>query len=621
MRPVLAAIVLLMTTFGLGAQAAQMVVRGGEHETFTRLVFEAGPELTWELKRSGSVATLVLGGPGGEFDLSQAFARISRQRIAALTHSPGALRIELACDCEVSVFRAGSALVALDIKDALSKPSVADSGNIEDKPPDAAIPLTRIDFRDIWVRDFLSRQLEAEIARTYEQKETIPEAQPLADISRQNFQKIENIRVLEADEAPRDFRSAPVAAPVLQTPCPSESELAFLHGELAADPIERLATLRRDAFTVTGRVDASAAFDLVEYYAALGLGQEALRLADLFRLSGRRSDVVRAVARFMAELEPEKDFWSSGIDCGGQVGFWAFVATDDVDGMSFGPDGANAIIRIFSGLSPHLQTITGEIAAARMKRHGQDAIAARILELSERATGSQEPQEEVYANVLDASDPNPTPIADLSRPVQIVDILRMAESYWNIQQPMPRAHHDLLASHVFERRGLAEDTEVIHALVRAELLSGNLDAAHDLLGRIPRDSDTEIISDFLSVVLNVPSDPDFLVATRQIAFGNWKERGVDLLPLAQRAADLGFPQLASDLVTDFSNGLSAAPISDHVPEPPAQSGWKPVEDPMGPTEKSPQLTLENIRALLVQTATLRQDFEDLSIKSLAGTRP
>jgi hypothetical protein len=107
------------------SEPVRILVRSGEHGSFTRLAltFPAPPD--WRLGRSGAGYELRLEGGGFVFDLSEAFARITRARIADLAAgtSPAALRLGLACDCHVRPFVADGRILVLDIRDGAAPPN------------------------------------------------------------------------------------------------------------------------------------------------------------------------------------------------------------------------------------------------------------------------------------------------------------------------------------------------------------------------------------------------------------------------------------------------------------------------------------------------------------------
>lgn len=145
LMPVLIALALLLG--GVTAVTAQtpveaaplLVVRGGEHDGFTRLTLQADGPLDWSLGGlDGDTAVIVNG--VSQADLSRAFARISRARVAdirAEAVAPGpalALRLALTGEFSVTAFEDRAGLLVLDIRDRTPPPRVPDATTT---PPDA----------------------------------------------------------------------------------------------------------------------------------------------------------------------------------------------------------------------------------------------------------------------------------------------------------------------------------------------------------------------------------------------------------------------------------------------------------------------------------------------------
>src|SRR5690606_23092602 len=118
MRLLLAAVI-AMLSFATAASSQTIVVRGGEHGDFTRIVLELPIESGWSIMTSPATALLTLTRPGLSFDLSAAYERIGRTRLVSLTSPNGGslLKFDLACDCRVEGTMHESRLLVVDIYD------------------------------------------------------------------------------------------------------------------------------------------------------------------------------------------------------------------------------------------------------------------------------------------------------------------------------------------------------------------------------------------------------------------------------------------------------------------------------------------------------------------------
>ena len=73
---------------GSTAPAFPLVVRGGEHPGFTRLTLQAEAALRWSLRPRDGTTLLLVEGTAGPVDLSRAFERIGRERVADIRSVP-----------------------------------------------------------------------------------------------------------------------------------------------------------------------------------------------------------------------------------------------------------------------------------------------------------------------------------------------------------------------------------------------------------------------------------------------------------------------------------------------------------------------------------------------------
>ncbi len=95
-------------------------VRTGEHENYTRIVFDLPKRVEWKLTQEDGKAILAFAGQEFEFDTGRVFNRLSEGRVNAILGGPGneSLTIELGCECELDTFWYGRSSLVVDIRDA-----------------------------------------------------------------------------------------------------------------------------------------------------------------------------------------------------------------------------------------------------------------------------------------------------------------------------------------------------------------------------------------------------------------------------------------------------------------------------------------------------------------------
>lgn len=117
-----------LAPLGVQAQDAtqSVLITTGEHGAFTRLVLQSTQPIDWSLDdEGGQRRALRLPSPQLQTDLSRAFQRINRNRLAGLERSAEGLVLELGCDCSIRAWQERPGLVVLDIHDGGSAPATA----------------------------------------------------------------------------------------------------------------------------------------------------------------------------------------------------------------------------------------------------------------------------------------------------------------------------------------------------------------------------------------------------------------------------------------------------------------------------------------------------------------
>lgn len=617
------------------AAADTMVVRGGEHGDFTRLTIAVRPDAKWEVEAQERSLTLLFDALGQHFDLSQAFARIGRERISAISFTEGALHLDLSCECETRAFRAGKNLIAIDVADSKEKKFDAeDSSTTPDTLVLEAGPQQHafggggdaIAVQDAWLEHLLKEELQSKIANTTNRAAIGGKSDRFEGRSIAIKDPYVQLRLRNGDFLPELSDQFVETAVTPQTACPTEKDLGFLNQPLEKDPIFRLSELRTDVFSVTGRVNAPSAFDLVEYYAFLGLGEESLAFSDYFRLGGRRADLIRATAAFMADRPPLKDVWSNAQNCGPRATFWSFVAEPMGDARPIDESTANSLVQFFAELAPHLQRIAKERLAARLDAVNQIEAANRVRELAERRRVEGELLLDAYANTLSQSGADEHTIADTNRLAGVDDVIALTNTHWEIGTALSRENRELLEAFRFESRDHKDSDRAAEASFRAALLSGDFSAARAQLLVLGDGVTKDLKSEYLETLIQVESDAHFLVTANQVALDEWTDMKEQLLPVADRAALLGFNQLATNLgrVTEAKDPTMASqPTNANLSEKPLEVlAESPARRDAGSVSGGiSEISLSDVRSILGASERLRGQSTKLLRAGDVGQRP
>lgn len=112
---------LVFALLGAAAPAAAQVptlrVLGGEHGDFTRIVLQGAASFEWSLTPDTRRQLLQITPRPTQIDLSRAFDRIPRSRLAAIEPTEGGLWLMLACDCPLRAFSDRPGVLVVDVLD------------------------------------------------------------------------------------------------------------------------------------------------------------------------------------------------------------------------------------------------------------------------------------------------------------------------------------------------------------------------------------------------------------------------------------------------------------------------------------------------------------------------
>ncbi len=115
MKPIVAFIFLCASA--VSAAAADIKIRSGEHETFTRFVFYLPEGVSVDARSDGNRIRISATPRRSNFDTTGIFARIPKSRVTnAISADQGQLDLQLKCDCTIRTFKAGSQVFVLDVR-------------------------------------------------------------------------------------------------------------------------------------------------------------------------------------------------------------------------------------------------------------------------------------------------------------------------------------------------------------------------------------------------------------------------------------------------------------------------------------------------------------------------
>lgn len=411
MRAALGLVILLLAALPLNAQVA--IVKGGEHEDFTRVVIEAPAQKDWAFGRTEDGYALQLGAEVSGYDVSQAFEKIPRDRISAIWRDPdtGSLRLSLACACHAQAFEFRTGIIVVDIRTGAppdGSPFEAALDAADAPPPagaDTSVADTASDSKATVGYDWI----EVEKIRSKEAAELplpLPAGEasldPLRDSLLAEISKGAAEGVVDIAEGQPDPEAADDAADYAGTRIAvgelpglrmdGEKVAANASGQscIADDLLDLSATGWEGA--VAGNIglarsglvsefdapDPDSVLRAARFHVAIGFGAEARQILDLLpEPTPDSAGIVRAMARIIDHEQAQPNPFADMHSCDSAASLWSALV--EVRNGKVPPDtDANALVRAFSALPSPLQTLFGKELVDAFLAVG-DAETARLL--------------------------------------------------------------------------------------------------------------------------------------------------------------------------------------------------------------------------------------------------
>ncbi|WP_422075527.1 hypothetical protein [Tranquillimonas rosea] len=554
--------VALATATGLRAETVR--IRTGDHERFTRIVVDFTDRPEWRLGRSEQGHELRVPDEGTEFDLSQAFRRIGRSRIANLRDlGAGRLGIDVACDCSLRTYELPNEHLVIDVTETPPRPDDPyeetldpERGNVT--PPDTASfpfafkpapprllpggigPRIAGDGPGVLVDRHIeeTRERVAEgVARAAGQglltvrgdplvprepdPQPVPEAEsPPQDTLPQELRDRENMRLRTSID--RDIGAAmaerPIGAP---SRCLSDSAVDVGAWGPADGAGDGVSDLRADLIDEAGHADPEAYAALARRYIHLTFGAEARALLSAAPAETPSLDLLATLAD-VTEAQPVRSRVLRGQGaCDGAVALWALLAApapDQVDPLS-----TKAVVAAFSDLPlhqrRHLGPRLGEIFLAR----GDRSTALAIRDAVQRGGPEDSPDQTMMQAKLDIDSGETSRVETDLAPVAEGTSSRAAEALLTLidlrMADDETVGPDLIESAealAFDLAGTPEAARLTAAGARALIHDGRI---QDALDKIEQLGDGEALApetlealqtDALTALLEETDDAEFL---------------------------------------------------------------------------------------------------------------
>lgn len=519
------------------AHAVPVKVQSGEHDGFTRLVFEMPEKATqWAVSGQGRTYEMEVFSEDVEFSTNSVFSRITRSRLATVStkNQENKLILELNCDCRIRSRPFGEQYVILDIFDPPTsvgrreqsdysfglEPAGRSQGRqfrfaqADDKlPKRLARPVSDVIGEALSPARFMEREASLKVslqeliqefgrAVSLEVLEAVPPTRPQSrpEDSGEQYLKAENSAVYPTEtsmQAEADRRQAlsnmsTYSETTLfssgQPNDPTESGTRCLPAEdldisaWADDtPIsEQLSSLRSRLYREFDQVDQKTAKQLARLYIHFSFGAEARQVLSLTSLKG--AETLKALSKLVEGRTPVSSVLAAQAGCSGLGSFWAVLADADVNT----DENVQGVVKTFNDLPRHLREYFAPRLSTQLAELDYVEAAELVLKAVERVTPDPEAGLQIArANVARAQNDQDAAFRSL------------IEVSGGNSELTPRALIDLIDLHVEQQLPPAEDLIALVGAFAVELgpapIGAELRRAH-FLARLEGSQFSEALS-------------------------------------------------------------------------------------------------------------------------------
>lgn len=584
---------ILLIVAASGLQAQTVVVRSGEHETFTRLVMKLKDGVGWSITRSNRLARVDIDQPDIRLDIAAVFQKIPRKRLLALKQRENGAPLELSlnCNCEVESFAQPGNYLVIDIRDpkpdeALLSPRlppigiasyrfnlgegtararlthVGDLRRPESLAPPVANPPSAGAGGTLVRSSFSEQRLLAQIQRATSQGLLTPVAhlvpQPPDSVSEKTEtapSPTPQINIATTTVIDRDMASvASVFDQFTNEPECLPAEFVAISDWGNDRPFsDQVSQHRIRLFEEFDRLNSAAVTDLAKTYLYFGFGDEARAVLALLSETDEQTDVLLALADVLDDRPvAQGELLSGQSGCSPGSALWSALAQPD-DSVKINSD---AVLQGFSHLPRHLRQQLGPRFSRQFNSLGRRELASDVLRAVDRSADSSGPPHDLAAAEIEIATGQSEAAVEKMEKVVVSDselspeaLIKLIDTLEAERRPLRPDFPELAAAYAAEHRlgELEAELRRIHATSLA--MVGRFDEAFRVLGEL-MELGSKIASDrATNSVLNSLTENADDVTFLTFVLPRAKSDGIALssqleTKMAERLLSLGFAEQA-----------------------------------------------------------------------------
>lgn len=551
---------LFLTVFLLiSARAdAQVSVRSGEHDGFTRLVMNYQEDVAWRVGRVSGEYGIKLERIRPDYDISKAFNFITKNRIASLFEdkNSGIFHIGLACLCHATAFELRPGIVVIDVKDGpppkdsifeapILQPHLGFGTSITASETEAGDHFNKDGNEYNWIGRLLpafNKDLKDELPNTTATNPDVVADQfgilLLEHLSRSASRGVVDIeatdQILPSHTSSASLKSEgrilPISIALGELPgitlhdegkaganidsvgniCTPEEKVAISSWSNYGESQPQMSEVNDKLVEEFDKLNKMELESAVKFLLSIGFGAEARQLLNSLTIDAEEREILSSLSYLVDGEDDPKDFFSRQSNCKSSSALWSLLDTD-ANGK-FDEINMDAIYLAFSSLSASMRNNLGPILVEKLLDHKVYLAAEKIERILNRSPSGHNGKNSLVRARLDLNAKDAISAENRSQAALLdagpetwaaLTILVEARAAQNI--PIEAERAVALDAALREFKGTSAEPKIRRALIVAHALSSDFSSAFETLPSFP-----EAENDLWKLLANIGTDDDLL---------------------------------------------------------------------------------------------------------------